>query len=666
MKQRLLRTLMACAVTAGFLTAAAAASAQQAKGEWIADTTTGCKVWNPNPQPAETVSWDGPCENGIANGTGAVQWFADGKKGSRNNGTYVDGRRVSGKGGDYFPDGAKYEGDFVDGGWTGKGSFTWPDGRNYIGDFLKGRLHGKGVYSWPDGTKYEGDFVEGKKQGKGVFTGTNGKYEGDYVNDNWNGKGRITTASGNTYDGDFLDGKESGRGVFSWADGKKYSGEFLNGVSHGTGVFVWPESNRNCGSELCYKKYQGEFQNGKRTCGVMEFWNGDAYEGCFDADGKMQGKTRSALQGQERKEKIAASMPQGSVMLAARLLQGNSLRTSTCSFFYPFNDDFRKAGSKAETAEEQYAFWWNGACKDGFVDGTGDLGIATINKAKNTHNLSNSDEFNFKNIAFDAGKQNGPLELHSNRNTYSGTASNFGYQGIFRVLVPAKCLESGFLFCKSWGSDSTYYAMWKTSPASHPSHWDETEFAMTCSSDRITPEQCRWTNDNGNALRKRISDASDNGQCKQMAALIKEAIQRGGMDYYSESNMMSQCNDNAAFASAVNGSDPQRMFLSAGQYESRGDRSRAKTIYNSIVSRFPKSPVAVHATNRLTALADVEAVESASSRAQAASYEAARSVRSQNYQQCIERYNACQRSCDNLSSSSSRSSCRSGCASCTQ
>ena len=37
---------------------------------------TGCYVWNPNPQPGETVTWTGGCVEGVAQGTGTLRWVA--------------------------------------------------------------------------------------------------------------------------------------------------------------------------------------------------------------------------------------------------------------------------------------------------------------------------------------------------------------------------------------------------------------------------------------------------------------------------------------------------------------------------------------------------------------------------------------------------------------
>ena len=67
-----------CAAT-GSAMAQTARPAQAAQEGWIADSKTGCKVWDPMPQQNETVSWSGSCKNGLAQGRGVLQWYADGK-----------------------------------------------------------------------------------------------------------------------------------------------------------------------------------------------------------------------------------------------------------------------------------------------------------------------------------------------------------------------------------------------------------------------------------------------------------------------------------------------------------------------------------------------------------------------------------------------------------
>src|SRR5215475_6638516 len=62
---------------AGLVLAMSPAAAQTVQPGWIADASTGCRVWNDHPRPKETITWSGRCENGLAQGNGVVQWFED-------------------------------------------------------------------------------------------------------------------------------------------------------------------------------------------------------------------------------------------------------------------------------------------------------------------------------------------------------------------------------------------------------------------------------------------------------------------------------------------------------------------------------------------------------------------------------------------------------------
>jgi hypothetical protein len=84
-----LAAIIAALLVAGL---AVAAQAAQERARWMADPATGCKVWDPLPQPHETVRWTGPCKNGLAEGDGTVQWFERGKPGDHYTGAYRHGR----------------------------------------------------------------------------------------------------------------------------------------------------------------------------------------------------------------------------------------------------------------------------------------------------------------------------------------------------------------------------------------------------------------------------------------------------------------------------------------------------------------------------------------------------------------------------------------------
>jgi hypothetical protein len=112
------------------------------------------------------------------------------------------------------------------------------------------------------------------------------------------------------------------------------------------------------------------------------------------------------------------------------------------------------------------------------------------------------------------------------------------------------------------------------------------------------------------------------------------------------------------------------MYLAGARYENNNDRPRAKRIYLTLMEKFPKSGVSVNAADRLSRLADVEAVESATSqaasRAANASFSAAESVRKQNYDQCNNDRLACRDRCYSIRDSSAKSRCQDSCPLCSR
>jgi hypothetical protein len=115
------------------ISVAAFAQEKQAPSNWIT-TKEGCRVWDPSPEPNETASWSGACNDGVAGGNGVLQWYENGKPSEH------------------------YEGEMLDGRYDGHGVMTWANGDHYDGGFKDGSKHGHGVYTWASGFHYEGDW----------------------------------------------------------------------------------------------------------------------------------------------------------------------------------------------------------------------------------------------------------------------------------------------------------------------------------------------------------------------------------------------------------------------------------------------------------------------------------------------------------------------------
>ena len=80
---------------------------------WITATNQSCKIWNPGPQPNESVTWSGPRKGGFASGKGILRWTEDGKPDAEFDGEYAHGKR-NGFGVLITPDGQRIEGDWAD------------------------------------------------------------------------------------------------------------------------------------------------------------------------------------------------------------------------------------------------------------------------------------------------------------------------------------------------------------------------------------------------------------------------------------------------------------------------------------------------------------------------------------------------------------------------
>jgi hypothetical protein len=93
--------------------AAAAQTDAPATPDWITATNKPCKIWNPEPQAKESVTWSGGCKDGLASGKGILRWTENGKRDVEFNGEYAGGKR-NGPGVITLPDGKRMVGDWAD------------------------------------------------------------------------------------------------------------------------------------------------------------------------------------------------------------------------------------------------------------------------------------------------------------------------------------------------------------------------------------------------------------------------------------------------------------------------------------------------------------------------------------------------------------------------
>ena len=136
-------------------------------GDWIADTKTGCKVWNPNPTAGEAAAWTGACKDGFADGRGVLKWLRGSQPYEQDEGEWRAGRQA------------------------GDGTQSWPGGQ-YKGQLLDSLPHGSGVLTLGE-ARYDGRFLNGKPDGMGVLTNASGTFSGLWRDGCFNdGKRRAT------------------------------------------------------------------------------------------------------------------------------------------------------------------------------------------------------------------------------------------------------------------------------------------------------------------------------------------------------------------------------------------------------------------------------------------------------------------------------------------
>ena len=132
----------------------------------------GCHVWNPNPQPAERVTWTGECAGGLAQGAGTLTWTSDGSQqtetgrlqNGKHNGTWVI----------RLANGSVQEGPIVDGEPNGTWILRSASGTVEEGPLVNGERNGHWVARFADGNTMEGPYVNGVEHGRWIWRSADG------------------------------------------------------------------------------------------------------------------------------------------------------------------------------------------------------------------------------------------------------------------------------------------------------------------------------------------------------------------------------------------------------------------------------------------------------------------------------------------------------------
>lgn len=122
---------------------------------------------------------------------------------------------------------------------SGQGAEEWRDGARFEGEYVDGLKHGFGIFLWPNGSSYQGQFCDDVPSGEGRYSAVDGRwYSGSWEKGKMHGKGHFVFPGEGQYLGQFHEGHRHGEGVFVWRDGRKYTGEWHEDSQHGKGVLT--------------------------------------------------------------------------------------------------------------------------------------------------------------------------------------------------------------------------------------------------------------------------------------------------------------------------------------------------------------------------------------------------------------------------------------------
>ena len=245
---------------------------------FIIDPESMCGGWNPKPAENETITYVGECHRCLANGTGKVVWYTDGKLIEIDEGQFQKGHLHGIGSMTFYKDGVQtgsYQGGFENGEEHGTGKSESSKGSSHNGQWENGLFqNGQVTLKYDDGSSFSGTYENGKqKHGTSVYK-SGASYTGDFKDNLADGQGELKYADGALFTGSFKAGKRHGPGTMEYAEGGSFSGRWENGEWR-NGTITYKNSD----------SYKGDFKDSKRHGqGTMKYIAGEIFSGRWEND----------------------------------------------------------------------------------------------------------------------------------------------------------------------------------------------------------------------------------------------------------------------------------------------------------------------------------------------------------------------------------------------
>lgn len=224
--------------------------------EFLTDPNSNCAIWHHRDATDLKMTYNGTCENGLANGLGRAQiWFPNGKIYYTREGEFLDGR-LHGHGVYKLANLVRYEGSFLAGTFNGTGKLEVTGRAKYVGSFKNGKPDGTGFLLIEDdeAIKFGLDRRSLSFSDDSIGPQAKFKLEGEFSNGTPNGKTTVSLGNQIIYQGEVKAGVHHGQGTLYLSDEWRYEGRFENGQYHGSGALIRSDGLIN----------QGEWNNGDR------------------------------------------------------------------------------------------------------------------------------------------------------------------------------------------------------------------------------------------------------------------------------------------------------------------------------------------------------------------------------------------------------------------